>query len=371
MSEAIDTRPRGDAAALKTLGLAAPSFLLSVLHASPDCIKIVELDGSLSFMNENGRCAMEIDDLDVMTGAPWPSLWPEAEYDRIVAALRAAGEGRSTRFEAYCPTAKGTPRWWDVSVAPVPDEDGRPARVVSISRDITERVEREAALARHEKELERLALAQAETLQEREALLKEKDLLMREVDHRVKNSLAIVTSLLKVQSRTEGDDHVQNALTRAAQRVGTIAGIHERLYRGEQLGRLDFGAYLRGLCADLEQSLGEGQGVAVAVEADETVMDADKATVLGLMVSELVTNAVRHAFAGRDGGRVAVRMDRQEDGVCLTVSDDGAGLPDGFDPHGANGLGMRVVVSYVRQQGWTLETGRADEGGAMFCIRMG
>ena len=342
------------------------SILRSVLDASPDCIKIVELDGTLSFMNANGICAMEIDRFDLVRGAEWAALWPEENQDQVLAAVRAARRGETSSFEAYCPTAKGSPRWWDVSVAPVPGADGRPARIVSISRDVTDRVQRRSEIERHERELERLTLAQAATLEEKEQLLREKDLLMREVDHRVKNSLALVTSILNMQSRTEGDETARAAIGRASTRVGTIATVHDRLYRGAQSGRLGAHGYVTALCEDLESSVGEGLGVRVRAESERFEIDADEATVIGLIVSELVTNAVRHAFA-EDGGTVRVSMTRNgEDGFCLTVHDDGRGLPDGFDPGASRGLGMRVVGAYARKHGWTLEA--SNDGGARFCV---
>ena len=349
------------------LGGHETSILRGVLDASPDCIKIVELDGTLSFMNANGLCAMHIDRIEAVAGREWAAFWPEENQDQVLAAVRAAGRGEPTRFEAYCPTARGEPRWWDVSVAPVPGEDGRPARIVSISRDVTNRVNRRQAVERHERELEQLALAQAATLEEKEALLREKDLLMREVDHRVKNSLALVRSILNLQGRTEADESARGAIQRASQRVASIAAVHERLYKGAQSGRLDVCAYLGALCGDLAGSVGEDAGVTITVACEPLEIDADEANVIGLMVTELVTNAVRHAFGG-DGGGVRVSMERhgEDDGFCLTVQDDGRGLPDGFDAGAGSGLGMRVVGAYARKHGWSLEA--TNDGGARFCV---
>ncbi|MBB4657725.1 sensor histidine kinase [Parvularcula dongshanensis] len=364
----VQNRKPDDAneAALALLGANSTSFLKGVLDASPDCIKIVELDGTLSFMNENGRCAMEIDDFCAVDGAEWPSLWPDDQQPLVESAISAARRGEARRFEAFCPTAKGAPRWWDVSVAPVFGKDGTPERIVSISRDVTNRVERERAVAAHEAGLERLALAQATTLQEKEQLLREKDLLMREVDHRVKNSLGLVGSLLGMQGRTEEDTKVRGALSRASQRVGTIAAIHDRLYRSEASGELDFASYLNGLCADLAASVA-GADVRIEVTCDPVTMRADRATVLGLIVSEFVTNAVRHAF-GPDGGTIRVVLQKAAVGYRLTVADDGCGLPDGFDPAAAHGLGMRVVASYAARNDWHLEA--SNQGGARFSITL-
>ena len=126
------------------------AFLRSVLDASTDCMKVVERDGTLSFMNANGQCLMEIDDFEAIRGADWAALWPEAGQGQVRQAVAAALADRPARFEAFCPTAKGTPKWWDVAVAPVRDAEGRVARLVSASRDVTARKRAERALARSE-----------------------------------------------------------------------------------------------------------------------------------------------------------------------------------------------------------------------------
>lgn len=126
------------------------AFLHSVLNASSDCIKVVEADGRLTYMNANGLCAMEIDDFSEVRDLPWWSLWPAEARDRVRQAMEAARSGQPARFEAFCPTAKGTPRWWDVSVAPVVAPSGGVTRIVSISRDISERKQVEQDLAESE-----------------------------------------------------------------------------------------------------------------------------------------------------------------------------------------------------------------------------
>ncbi|HYF55000.1 MAG TPA: PAS domain-containing protein, partial [Salinarimonas sp.] len=132
-------------------------FLSSVLNASSDCIKVVENDGSLTFMNANGLCAMEIECFADVRGAEWAALWPSEARSQVCAAIETAKQGSMARFEAFCPTAKGTPKWWDVTVSPVTNKDGHVTRLISISRDVTERYLSSQALARNEERL-RLAL---------------------------------------------------------------------------------------------------------------------------------------------------------------------------------------------------------------------
>ncbi|MEO7437110.1 MAG: PAS domain-containing protein, partial [Candidatus Binatia bacterium] len=115
------------------------AFSRSVFESSPDCVKVLDPEGCLVDMNANGLCLMEIDDFPAWRGRPWDSLWPDAAGENVRAALATArAEGRAS-FEASCPTAKGTLKWWSVAVAPVRDAQGDLLHYVSVSRDMTER----------------------------------------------------------------------------------------------------------------------------------------------------------------------------------------------------------------------------------------
>lgn len=122
-------------------------FSRSIFENSPDCVKILELDGTLHSMNKNGLCIMEIDDFESVKGKQWIDFWKGDENELAYQAVKAANEGKSSSFEGFCLTAKGTPKWWDVSVAPIFDLSGRPTRLISTSRDITERRQAERVQA--------------------------------------------------------------------------------------------------------------------------------------------------------------------------------------------------------------------------------
>ena len=131
-----------DKLALERLGLSDRRDLVDLMDASFDCIKIIDGGGNLAYMNEGGRCSMEIADFTAVEGAKWSDLWPEENQVLIEDAVERAFRGESVRLEAFCPTALGRPRWWDVSVSPLLDDDGVQC-LLSISRDITDRVMRE------------------------------------------------------------------------------------------------------------------------------------------------------------------------------------------------------------------------------------
>ena len=126
------------------------AFARTVLEASPDCLKVVGLDGTLEYLNRNGACLLELDDCGTAVGAKWETLWPDSQRPAIRKAVAAAGEGRAVRFTAAAPTARGTPKVWDVAVIPIPGPDGRPVKLIVSSRDITEQEAARTALTESE-----------------------------------------------------------------------------------------------------------------------------------------------------------------------------------------------------------------------------
>ena len=353
-----------DPSVVRQLSDTSDIFVMALLDSSPDCIKLVELDGTLSYMNPNGQCAMEIDDFTAVAGAEWKALWPEVTQDEIAASVTAALEGRTTRIEAFCPTAKGTPRWWDISVSPVLAPDGSVARILSVSRDITPIIKREDKLRRYDQQLSDLN-ADLTTQLERA------DVLMREIDHRVKNSLAMIAGILRMQARKAVGPEAKTRLTSAAARVTTVARVHERLQVGADVRTVDLSIYLPALAGDVGQALTE-RGVKVSTEIESITLDSDRAVALGLITSELLTNAVKHAFEEnqRDGSvAIALRSDGDND-IVLRVSDNGRGGCDLSGVSDGTGLGSRIVNLYVSQIGGTLDCDSPSGTGTTFELRL-
>ncbi|MDA8870220.1 PAS domain-containing protein [Rhizobiaceae bacterium] len=350
----------------------ADSVLASIIGSSQDSIKLLELDGSLCYINPNGCNAMEIDDFSGVEGAKWHELWPESAQGVVLNAVTAAVEGRSSRFEAYGPTAKGAPRWWEVSVSPVTDAAGKPTAILSVSRDVTERVHQMNRIKLHELELQNLVLEQAQALRDKQTDLDANSVIMREIDHRMKNSLAMVSSLLRMEGRKTESDEARQTISAAAGRVASIAAVHEQLFlnaagsassQGGQV--LDMGDYLPSLCRDLGNSL-DVDHVAIEVNSESVVLPSADAVTVGMVVSELVMNAVRHGAVDANC-TVRVGLSTLDDGRKeLFVGDDGCGLPDGFAPELSKGLGMRVVTTSAAKLNGTLtfETGNAAGGGS-------
>jgi two-component sensor histidine kinase len=342
LADALEKQKRLD------LAVDGEAFARGVLEASPDCVKIMRLDGQIEQVNDNGLAMLEIDDPATLIGAFWPSLWPETERAKVIASMAVARDGGQGRFQAFCPTRKGTEKWWDVVIAPIahpaptepggtptPLRRGGQSRLVSISRDITD-------LVRH--------------AESKDTLLREKDLLMQEVHHRVKNSLQMVQNLLSLQSRASSDDATSALLDQSAARVHTIAAIHDRLYRTGAALEVDIPDYLGGLIEDLQEALSSGAtGRQINLEAEHAVWAASDVPTIGLVLTELVTNALKYG-----SGTVSVSFRQPaDDAASLIVADEGTRLAADFDPAKSRGLGMRIVLGLLRGRNGHLEIDRS------------
>lgn len=176
------------------------------------------------------------------------------------------------------------------------------------------------------------------------------EVLLKEINHRVKNSLAIVASMLNLQATEHDDPKLTEQLAEASLRVGAVARAHDRLYQNADIEKLDLGLYVEQVCKDLDEAVSQCD---IDIEAEHGIVIAtDRAISSALIVAELITNAAKYAYQGRSGGKIWVRVARVEGNhVMLSVRDEGAGLPEGFDPQTAKSLGMRIITAFSQQLG--------------------
>lgn len=187
------------------------------------------------------------------------------------------------------------------------------------------------------------ALVRHETEQAKDALLREKDLLMLEVHHRVKNSLQLVRALLQLQARSASDE-ARTQLEAAAGRIMTISAVHRHLYEGGSATRTDAAAYLRALIGDIQAMVDAPENHReITVEAAPLNLSADQTTPLGLITSELVANALKHG-----AGRILVSLSGVPGGLQIRVEDEGPGFPPDFVPRLSASLGMRLVTALAK-----------------------
>jgi len=213
---------------------------------------------------------------------------------------------------------------------------------------------------------------QAETLA---GNLREKEALLKEIHHRVKNNLQIVSSLLNLQRPEVTDPAVRAFVDDSRNRIRSIALLHETLYQGENLARIDFPKYVRSLTAHLQRALGGAAGaVTLDVEVGEVRVGIDQAIPCGLIINELVSNAFKYAFPEGRAGTIRVRVTSQEstDGPAwtdLTVADDGVGMSAPFEARTSASLGLRLVHDLTAQLGGRIVLSSTPEDGTTVEIR--
>lgn len=251
--------------------------------------------------------------------------------------LKGAAQKRSTAREYRVAPAGGDVRWVQSSGAYVRLADGS-ERLIGALFDITAR-------RRHD--------------EEREAALTQQQVLLRELNHRIKNNLQMVTSVLQLQASRLRDAEAREQFRRAVDRVQTIGDLHAQLGFDGGLGRIDFGEYLQQLSDKLRNSVLAERGVELRCRTVDCSLDLDRAVPLGLVVNELVTNSIKHAFRQDRDGVISISLERDGEDLVLAVGDTGQGRP--ADAPAGSGMGTRLIEGLSRQVGATIET-RAGPG---------
>ena len=199
--------------------------------------------------------------------------------------------------------------------------------------------------------------------------LREKDVLLKEIHHRVKNNLQVISSLLNLQAAHVEDPQALQMFADSRDRIKSMALIHEKLYQSGNLARVSFGQYITGLTDQLLRAhAARPDAVALRREVEDISLDIDAAIACGLIVNELVSNALKHAFPDARQGEIVIRLHADQDGcVTLVVADNGVGLPPGTDLRAAETLGLQLVSTLVQQLRGSVEVDGGE--GTRFTIR--
>ena len=329
----------------------SPALIESALDALPVFIAVLDRTGRIVSVNKAWRALKEpagfagqdagIGDnyLEICAAAGIEREWTVPLIDGLRILLR---EGAPSFSFEYPSAGQDERRWFQCLGAPM--EFGG---AVVMHIDITAQKGLERAL---------------------QAALDEKVMLLREVNHRVKNSLQMVSNLLTLQSMTLQDEAVRHQFRDARSRIHAIAQVHQRLYQTDTFRTIEFGGFVRDLCRTLTETAGGAETLDMKVEADDLELPIERAAPLGLVANELVTNAIKHR--GSEPAKVSVTLEREGEDVVLTVADQGPGLPPGFDPARSRSLGMMLINNLVQQIGGRLDVISIPRG-ACFRVVLG
>jgi len=295
----------------------------------------------------------------------FPESYRQSSLDRVRSTLTGV---RMETAEIPVITKSGEVRTVLWNSATIFDDDGKTAvATIAQGQDITIRKKALRELEQLNANLEKIVDERTHALNEEirqrrqaedtiRASLDEKVLLLREIHHRVNNNLQIIISLIKLQMRTVEDPEMKQVLSEMRNRVQAMSLVHEKLYLSKSLSSIDISDYTRFLATQLFAFYGvDHRRVALATDMEKILLDIETAIPLGLIVNELVSNALRHAFPDTRTGTITISSHPEGDQISLIITDDGAGMSPSYDWRGSTSLGFRLVNSLVDQLGGTIE----------------
>ncbi|SEL35856.1 PAS domain S-box-containing protein [Sphingomonas palmae] len=281
---------------------------------------------------------------------------PDTDREKVAEVRAAIEAGTDVAVDLLNYRKDGSTFWNALYVSPVRNRDGEIEFFFASQMDVSDRVEAQERIARQKAEVEREVEARTADLK---AALDDKTLLLHEVDHRVKNNLTMIGSLLRLQARGISDEDILARLNSMLERIDALASVHRRLYQSDDVTRFDAGAFALNLATDVVGASGRTE---IDVKSDVAAIDisSTNASALGLVLNEIVTNAVKHGFADGRGGTLSVHAYADGDTGVIAIADDGPGFDAANTPE--DGLGRVLIRRLSRQIGAQVDWSSAEPG---------
>ena len=316
--------------------------LSRAVEQSSASIVITDLNGDIEYVNPKFCEVTGYSIEEVVGNNPRVLKSGEGTSDMYQNLWSTISQGKEWSGIFYNKRKDGSFFWESALISPIKNESGNITHYLGIKEDITEQKLKDEKL---------------------QSSLKEKELMLREIHHRVKNNLQIISSLLKLQATYITDPIALEYFRVSQDRVKSMALIHQQLYRSTDLSSIDFGDYLRNLTTHLFQAYGANEkNIVLNIEANNIFIGIDSAIPCGLLINELISNSLKHAFPGSKRGKILIKMESIGDNrFVLTVSDDGIGFPEDLDFKNTKSLGMQLVITLTEQIDATIELIR-DKG---------
>jgi PAS domain S-box-containing protein len=322
-------------------------YLRSIIDTEPSCVKILNSVGELLEMNASGLKMIEADSLDQIAGQKMLNLVDEPFRKQFAELTRSVIQGNAGSMQFSITGLKGTKSWLETHAVPLKDQRSNQNFLLGITQDITDRKKSEEALL---------------------ASNSEKDLLIKEIHHRVKNNLQLISSIIYLKMKSIEVSGFKDFLEDTRQKIRSIALIHERLLQTGSVNQVSTTDYFGKLILDLQMTNQRNDlDIVIGHEIDSGNMNLDVAIYCGLIINELVTNSIKHAFADRSKGRIKVELHRNENSFQLIVSDNGNSIPNDIVIGKSGSFGMQLLEIFVKQLKGEMELSRAE--GTCFIIK--
>jgi len=320
----------------------------ALVKTDPDSIITTDLDGTIDYASQQAHQMYGFPDSNELMGKTiYELMIPECQEKAKLDLNKSLNENILRNLEYKLVRKNGEQFIGEWNTAVIKDMEENPVGFMTTARDIT-----------HHKDIEA----------QMQASLQEKNVLLKEIHHRVKNNLQIISSLLNLQSRYIKDKETLDVFKESQDRIKSMAIIHEKLYQSKDLSEIDFVEYLRDLTSSIYSSYGVNIGmIKLEINADNDIfLDINNAIPCGLMINELITNAIKHAFPNGQSGEIQIDFHRDNDEYSLTVQDNGVGLPEDLNLENSESLGMQLIYSLVTQLDGRIEVSSVN--GARFDI---
>ncbi|WP_018526531.1 sensor histidine kinase [Alkalispirochaeta alkalica] len=307
----------------------------AILRALPDPVFVINREGKFLEVFAARPEILAVPP-EALQGITLADLFDAGEEERILDIIALALASGETQIFEYEIGIAGALRCFEAQITRC---DAAAETVLAVAHDITERREDDQTI---------------------KALLEEKELLLREVHHRIKNNMAIMTGILGLQEGATENPEAARILSDARGRLQSMAVLYEQLYGSPDFRRVSARGYLESLVESIGEALPVPPGIELTITADDTVVESRTLAVAGIIANELVTNALKHAFPRKESGRISLRFMAPPDGdsITLQVEDDGVGLPPELDPEESSGFGFSLVRLLADQEKASLEITR-------------
>ena len=303
-------------------------------------IVLVDSEGSIQLANQHLSELFGFTPLE-LTNMSYLDLISESERktaeDSMINLIN--GETDFVQLERLYQRKDNSTFWGELSGSRIINEDDTLKGLIGVITDITDRKKADDALKES---------------------LNEKEVLLREIHHRVKNNMQIISSLLNLQIQFEDFDETVSVLRESQGRIKSMSIVHEKLYRSDSFTKINFKEYLTSLISDIFYSYGTNKGlIKWDLDIEDVHMGFDTAIPLGLIINELVTNSVKYAFPEERKGKIKIILKLKDENYFLTVMDNGVGIPDNINPEKTETLGLKLIISLINQLDGTMELDRS------------
>ncbi len=320
--------------------------LTQAIEQSANSVVITDVDGRIEYVNPRFEETTGYTREEAI--GQNPRILKSDHFDAEVYEdlWKTISSGKEWSGEFQNKRKDGSLYWERATIAPVIDDSGDIINFIAVKEDITDL---------------------KNTMQRLQHTLKDREMLLREIHHRIKNNLAIVSGLLSLQAMDIEDERLLTKLEESQMRIRAIATVHEKLYRSRNLKYVDYREYLRSLVEEIARIHSNAEKtIDFDLQIQEIYSVPDTAVTCGLIITELLTNSLKHAFPGRDQGRIQIIAEVSGDTMRIVIQDNGKGMAENYDISASDSLGMQLVDSMVSKINGDLKI--TSRGGTAFQI---